>query len=83
MEEMAAFFGCHVDTLRDNYSKVIESGREKGKASMRRSLFMLAQKGNLGAIVWFGKQYMGQSEHASIDLSTGLTVVWDNSLDKL
>ena len=27
MQEMASFFGCHVDTLRDNFSKEIDKGK--------------------------------------------------------
>lgn len=83
MSEMAAVLGIHVDTLRDNYSNVIEQERENGKASLRRIQFGLAQKGNVAMAIWLGKQLLGQRERADIDMSTGLTVVWDERIAKL
>jgi len=62
MEEMAHFFDCSVDLLEMNFSDVIKKGRSKGKMSMKRALFEKVQKGDLGAIVWFGKNFAGMSD---------------------
>ncbi len=53
MVEMAAFFKCHVDTLRDNYSSALERGRELGKVSFRRELWNQTKKGNTVALKYF------------------------------
>lgn len=62
MKEMAAFFGCSVDTLENRFSDVIKTGREKGTASLRRMQYAAAEKGNTAMLIWLGKQYLGQSD---------------------
>jgi hypothetical protein len=71
------------DTLERNYAALIQKGKEEGKASLRRTQYLAAQKGNVTMMIWLGKQLLGQKERAEIDMTTGLTVVWDQSLDKL
>jgi len=66
-KEMAAVIGCHVDTLRDRFSNVIEEGRESGKTSLRRAQFKAALKGNSRMLIWLGKQYLEQSERIEIE----------------
>ena len=61
--EMAAGLGCHVDTLRDNYSAIIEEGRENGRKSLRRIQFELAKRSAAMAI-FLGKQYLGQKDES-------------------
>jgi len=72
-EEMAAVMNCSIDTLRDNYSHVIHKGREQGKMSLRRELWKLVQRGNLGACIWMSKNYLGMSDKA--ELNTTNTVI--------
>ncbi len=50
MTEIAAFFKCHVDTLRDNYSNALERGLLIGKASVRRMMWDHGKKGNSTAL---------------------------------
>ena len=83
MEEIAAVVNCSVDTLERRFAEVIKRGRENGKASLRRMQYLSAQKGNVAMMIWLGKQLLGQRERADIDMSTGLTVVWDDRLGKL
>lgn len=61
-EEIAAWFGCSVDTLSRNFADIIKEGRQRGRISMKRALFDKVQKGDLGAIVWWGKNYAGMSD---------------------
>ena len=61
MQEMAHFFDCHVDTLRDNFSKEIAKGRSEGNISLRRKQWQMAvEKGNVVMLIWLGKQMLGQ-----------------------
>jgi len=62
MEEIAALTEVHVDTLRDNYSKVIEKGRSDGKKRLRRAQIHYALKGNATLLIWLGKQMLNQKE---------------------
>lgn len=81
MEEMAAVFNCSVQTLENNYLDIIKRGRENGKASLRRMQYLAAQKGNIAMMIWLGKQLLGQRERADIDMTSGVTIVWDKDLD--
>jgi hypothetical protein len=62
MNEIAAFFGCSVDTIENRFSDVIKTGREKGTASLRRMQYQAAEKGNTAMLIWLGKQYLGQAD---------------------
>lgn len=50
MKEMAAFFDCSIDTLERNYAVIIENAREKGKASVRRMMWLHGEKGSTVAL---------------------------------
>jgi hypothetical protein len=61
MQEMADFFGCHRETLRDNFSSEIAKGRSEGNISLRRKQWQIAvEKGNAVMLIWLGKQMLGQ-----------------------
>lgn len=90
MAEMAAFFDCHVDTLRDNFSNIIKNAQEKGRASLRREQYLVAMgprgkdnPGKVTMLIWLGKQLLGQRERADLDIQSGVTVVWDERIGKL
>lgn len=61
MKEMADFFGCHRETLRENFSSQIDKGRSEGNISLRRKQWQMAvEKGNVVMLIWLGKQMLGQ-----------------------
>ena len=61
MDEMASFFGCHRDTLHNNFSAEIDKGRAEGNISLRRTQWQMAvEKGNVVMLIWLGKQMLGQ-----------------------
>ena len=63
MDEMASVMGCHIDTLRDNYSKIIKEGRDCGNMSIRRTQQEVAIKDkNVSMLIWLGKVRLGQCE---------------------
>lgn len=68
-EEICAWFDLTDKTLENwcketynnaGFSEVFASKRGLGKASLRRSQWQLAQKGNATMLIWLGKQYLGQ-----------------------
>jgi hypothetical protein len=71
-EEIAAVLGCSVNTLqrraKDNWEvKVaLETGRAKGRASLRRLQWNQAKKGNTTMLLWLGKQLLDQRDHARV-----------------
>ena len=76
MLEMASFFGCHIDTLRDNFSNEIDKGRAEGNISLRRKQWQMAvEKGNVVMLIWLGKQMLGQkNEIIESDSNTPLPI---------
>jgi hypothetical protein len=63
-EEIASFFGVSVRTVerrrrKPAFAKAIERGKAKGRLSLRRSLWALAVKGNLGANIFLAKNLLG------------------------
>ncbi len=79
--EIAAALDCSVDTLRDNYSSIIDKGRARGKQTLRRIQWDAAQKGNVVMMIWLGKQLLGQSDKIESKVETSSAV--DAELEKL
>lgn len=69
-EEVASVMGVDYDTLnrilRDKYGmqfkEYFKIYSSQGKASLRRSQWKAAEKGNTTMLVWLGKQYLEQTE---------------------
>ena len=74
LDEIADFFDCSEDTIerwckrtyKEGFAEVFAKKRGKGKISLRRSQFRLAEK-NATMAIWLGKQYLGQRDHIEIE----------------
>jgi hypothetical protein len=62
-KECSAWLGIAESTLKSHkeFSAAFKKGKEKGKLSLRRSQFKLAEK-NAGMAIWLGKNYLGQKD---------------------
>src|ERR1043166_3184885 len=63
-EEIAAFFGISTKTItrrRRNakFNDILEHARAKGRVSVRRNLFRLANNGNIAAAIFLAKNLLG------------------------
>ncbi len=73
--ELAAVLGVSIDTverrLRDDpeFSAAYEKGLENGKSSLRRIQWKAALGGNTTMQIWLGKQYLGQRDMHSAELT--------------
>jgi len=75
-EEVAAFFGVSSRTierrrLQPRFAEVMERARAKGRVSVRRSLFRLANNGNIAAAIFLSKNLLGyrdvvNNEHSGL-----------------
>lgn len=71
--EIADFFDCSDDTIENwckrtykkTFSEVHKRKSSKGKMSIRRKQFEVAMSGNVTMLIWFGKQYLGQTDKMS------------------
>ena len=79
-EEIASFFDCSQDTIERNFADALKKGRAKGRMSMKRSLFQKVQAGDLGAMVWWGKNFAGMSD--KVEQKIDVTDLSDEDIDK-
>jgi len=75
-EEIAAFFGVSTRTIErrrkvQSFADVMERGRAKGRASVRRNLFKLANAGNVAAAIFLSKNLLGYRDVVNTE-HTGL-----------
>src|SRR5215468_6121168 len=66
-EEIGAFFGVSKRTIlrrceSEKFRDIIENGRAKGRVSVRRSLFKLANAGNIAAAIFLAKNLLGYKD---------------------
>ena len=87
LTEIAGFFNCSEDTIErwckrtydKNFAEVFKKHSAKGKMSLRRSQFRLAEKSAAMAI-FLGKNYLGQSDTTTVQY--GGTKADDDELTK-
>ena len=73
-EEICGVLGVNSDTLnkfckkeyKATFSEVFKEKRQRGKMSLRRSQFKLAEK-NATMAIWLGKQYLDQRDRDITD----------------
>jgi hypothetical protein len=63
--EIARWFDIDENTLRYNFSDVLEKGRTELKQSLRMAQLKLALSGNAVMLIWLGKNILGQSDNAA------------------
>lgn len=85
--EICGCFDCCEDTLnkwcKENYrdengdpmtfSEVFAVKRQKGRASLRRSQFRMAER-NANMAIWLGKQYLNQKDEARIETESRISI---------
>lgn len=66
--ECAAILKCSPDTIqrRPELVDAYNDGMETCKASLRRKQFEIAMKGNVTALIWLGKNLLGQSDKTEL-----------------
>ncbi len=94
VREGAAFFGVALQTFEDfldlpGVREAFEQGKGKGKISLRRQQFQLAEK-NAAMAIWLGKQYLEQHDRHEFTGKDGgpiqyadLSAVSDDDLRRL
>lgn len=75
MKEVAAFFGCSVDTIErrfkedDELRQIWEDGKGMGMISLRRKQFqILEEKNDTTMAIWLGKNILGQRDKVELDV---------------
>ena len=55
------------DTYGDTFENTFKRKSSKGKMSLRRKQFEIAQSGNTTMLIWLGKQYLEQTDKSETD----------------
>lgn len=61
-EEIASACGVSISTLQRHAREDIDNGYAEMRRSLRKWQYESAKSGNLGMLIWLGKQYLGQKE---------------------
>ena len=80
-EEICSFFEISEKTLnawckrtyKQNFSLVFAQKRQKGKISLRRNQFRIAET-NATMAIWLGKQYLGQKDDTKVTFETPVVI---------
>ena len=68
--EIADIYGCDEALLRKNYSEYLTKGRAELKKRLRQTQYEVAVEGkNVALLIWLGKQILGQTEKAEIQMN--------------
>lgn len=78
-DEICSFFELTDKTLENwckrtykaGFSEIFKLKRGKGKISLRRAQFQLAQK-NANMAIWLGKQYLGQRDMREVNVNSNI-----------
>lgn len=62
MDELAAEFDVHFDTIYARFSEPLKKGRLKGNGSLKRRLFQKAMDGDMTALIWLSKNRLGYKD---------------------
>src|SRR6266849_2396535 len=73
-EEIAAFFGVNKRTIVrrrtvQKFNDVMERAKAKGRVSVRRNLFRLANNGNIAAAIFLSKNLLGYKDYVNSELT--------------
>ena len=75
-EEIAGWYKCSIDTIekfckrtyKKTFADIYKTLSSKGKMSLRRYQFKIAEN-NPTMAIWLGKQYIGQRDLQEVDMS--------------
>lgn len=65
-KECAFILGCSDDTIQRRYFEAYEEGVAICTSSLRRRQYELAMAGNITALIWLGKNMLGQSDKTEL-----------------
>lgn len=85
-EAVADVLGVSISTmhrrLKEHYGQTFDELKTQKQAGLKLRLsakqYEMAMKGNVAALIWLGKQWLGQKERNEVDVSgSGITIKID------
>ena len=86
--ELAACLDVSLKTIEnrkredEEFLRIYKRGHESGKMSLRRRQWQKAMEGNIGMLIWLGKQLLGQKdqlEHTATDFTPVRVILEDSN----
>jgi hypothetical protein len=68
-EEMGRVLGCNATTIGRRFREEVERGMADLKVRLRRKQISAALGGNIGMLIWLGKQLLDQTERNRTELA--------------
>ena len=62
VDEISAVIGIDRRTIQRRYAAALQTGRERGKASLKRMMWKAAVGGNITMMIWLSKQMLGYTD---------------------
>lgn len=81
--EIGMLCGVSEATVKRRARRELDLGRANLKKGLRRKQVEVAMRGNVGMLIWLGKQYLGQRERQDITHTTGETKIEELSDEQL
>ena len=73
--EIATWFDINEDTLRNNFSDIMQKGREELKHTLRRAMIKNALNGNAALQIFLAKNFLGMSDNP-VDSQANQPLPW-------
>jgi|SaaInlV_120m_DNA_3_1039746.scaffolds.fasta_scaffold06691_3 hypothetical protein len=79
--EIASVLGVSKDTILSNKTNraAFDAGREKGKVSLRRKQWEVAQDGDTRMLIHLGKYWLDQRDDKAVDPEDNKPLPWDDN----
>ncbi len=96
LDDIAGWFECSPDTIErwckrtyhETFADTYKKKSTRGKISLRRKQFEMAQKGNVALLIWLDKNHMGGRDYhqepvveAKVDGKASITIRWTDEPD--
>ena len=62
VDEIAAVLDVDRRTIQRRFALVLQKGRERGKASLKRTMWKMAMKEHATMLIWLSKQMLGYTD---------------------
>lgn len=79
VDEIASVMGVGRDVIYKRYMHAVNNGREKGKVSLRRRQWEVAQEGDTRMLIHLGKYWLDQRDDKAVDPDDNKPLPWDDN----
>tara|TARA_R110001606_G_C15316121_1_gene644165 strand:- start:989 stop:1339 length:351 start_codon:yes stop_codon:yes gene_type:complete len=79
VREIASVMGVCKDVIYNNFMDAVNEGREKGKVSLRRRQWEVADEGDTRMLIHLGKHWLDQRDDKPENTEDNKPLPWDDN----